>query len=152
MAGTDPLDDTLWRGKLPLGSTKPFPLTPGTVGVGTVEEPGESGLSAGSRGMIWTCDNTKRAENDKQRLHRPATLFRLDGGKWVSMGDQPATAVRLLGQGERMVLTIPDCVGSSSAEDSVTYCHTGPLLREHDGKRTKIAEGVLSLSAPSTAS
>lgn len=100
----------------------------------------------------WTCDNSKRIENDKQRLHRPATLFRLDGKKWVSAGDQPATVVRPLDHDTRMVLTIPDCVGSQSKDTTATYCNTGPLYRERDGRRTKVADAVLSLSAPPTAS
>ncbi|MEU2622103.1 zinc-binding dehydrogenase [Streptomyces sp. NPDC007157] len=52
VAGTHPLDDTVRWGKLPSGAVKPFPVTPGTVGVGVVEEPGESGLAEGSRVMI----------------------------------------------------------------------------------------------------
>ncbi|MFD7232823.1 zinc-binding alcohol dehydrogenase family protein [Streptomyces sp. NPDC059881] len=52
VAGTHPLDNTVRRGKLPPGTVKPFPVTPGSVGVGTVEEPGGSDLAAGSRVMI----------------------------------------------------------------------------------------------------
>jgi NADPH:quinone reductase-like Zn-dependent oxidoreductase len=52
VAGTHPLDNTVRWGKLPPGAVKPFPLTPGSVGVGTVEEPGESKLAVGSRVMI----------------------------------------------------------------------------------------------------
>ncbi|GGT03892.1 hypothetical protein [Streptomyces chromofuscus] len=100
----------------------------------------------------WTCDNSRRAEDDKQRLHRPATLFRLDGDKWVSAGDQPATVVRPLDRDTRMVLAIPDCVGRTNRDDGVTYCNTGTLHRERDGKRTEVADGVLSLSAPATVS
>ncbi|MEV7996883.1 hypothetical protein AB0O67_34885 [Streptomyces sp. NPDC086077] len=100
----------------------------------------------------WTCDNNEGAEDDKQRPHRPSTLFRLDGEKWVSAGDQPATVVRPLDRETRMVLTIPDCVGRTHHDDAVTHCSTGPLHREHDGKRTKVADGVLSLSAPATPS
>ncbi|MEU6484446.1 hypothetical protein [Streptomyces sp. NPDC046887] len=99
----------------------------------------------------WTCDNSRRTEDDKKKRHRPATLFRLDGDRWVSAGDQPATVVRPLDRGTRMVLTIPDCVGRIDAlgpADTVTYCNTGTLHRERGGKRTKVADAVLSLSAP----
>jgi NADPH:quinone reductase-like Zn-dependent oxidoreductase len=52
LAGTHPLDNTVRWGKLPPGAVKPFPVTPGTIGVGTVEVPGASGPAAGSRVMI----------------------------------------------------------------------------------------------------
>ncbi|WP_218108448.1 quinone oxidoreductase family protein [Actinacidiphila rubida] len=52
VAGTHPLDNTVRSGELPPGVVKPFPLTPGSVGVGTVEDPGDSGLAAGTRVMI----------------------------------------------------------------------------------------------------
>lgn len=52
MAGIHPLDDTVRRGKLPPGSVKPFPVTAGSIGVGTVEEAGASGPAAGTRVMI----------------------------------------------------------------------------------------------------
>ncbi|MER6273612.1 zinc-binding dehydrogenase [Streptomyces sp900105755] len=50
LAGIQPLDDTVRSGKR--GAVKPFPITPGGTGVGTVEEPGDSGLAAGTRIMI----------------------------------------------------------------------------------------------------
>ncbi|MGW2939680.1 quinone oxidoreductase family protein [Streptomyces sp. NPDC001156] len=50
LAGIQPLDDTVRSGKR--GAVKPFPITPGGTGVGTVEEPGDSGLAAGTRVMI----------------------------------------------------------------------------------------------------
>ncbi|MFE5037203.1 zinc-binding alcohol dehydrogenase family protein [Streptomyces sp. NPDC056683] len=50
LAGIQPLDDTVRSGKR--GAVKPFPITPGGTGVGTVEEPGDSGLGTGTRVMI----------------------------------------------------------------------------------------------------
>ncbi|MEV6562108.1 zinc-binding alcohol dehydrogenase family protein [Nocardia sp. NPDC051756] len=52
VAGINPLDDTLRRGKLPAGSVKPFPLVPGMSGVGLLEEPGASGLAPGARVLV----------------------------------------------------------------------------------------------------
>ncbi|MFD3451971.1 zinc-binding alcohol dehydrogenase family protein [Streptomyces sp. NPDC058691] len=52
MAGIHPLDNTVRWGKLPPGAVKPFPVTPGSIGVGTVEEPGALGPAAGTRVMI----------------------------------------------------------------------------------------------------
>ncbi|MET8786789.1 zinc-binding alcohol dehydrogenase family protein [Streptomyces sp. NPDC004589] len=51
-AGTHPLDNTVRLGMLPAGAVKPFPVTPGGIGVGTVEEPGASGPPEGSRVLI----------------------------------------------------------------------------------------------------
>ncbi|MER5793704.1 zinc-binding dehydrogenase [Streptomyces sp. NPDC001980] len=50
LAGIQPLDDTVRSGKR--GAVKPFPITPGGAGVGTVEEPGRSGPAAGIRVVI----------------------------------------------------------------------------------------------------
>ncbi|MGW3512800.1 quinone oxidoreductase family protein [Streptomyces sp. NPDC000994] len=50
LAGIQPLDDTVRRGKR--GGVKPFPVTPGGMGVGTVEEPGDGGPAAATRVMI----------------------------------------------------------------------------------------------------
>ncbi|MDX3072570.1 quinone oxidoreductase family protein [Streptomyces sp. MI02-7b] len=52
MAGIHPLDNTVRSGKMPPGTVKPFPVTAGSVGVGTVEEPGALGPAAGTRVMI----------------------------------------------------------------------------------------------------
>lgn len=52
MAGIHPLDNTVRWGKLPPGAVKPFPVTPGSIGVGTVEESGALGPAAGTRVMI----------------------------------------------------------------------------------------------------
>ncbi|GAA2639891.1 hypothetical protein GCM10010425_50460 [Streptomyces spororaveus] len=100
----------------------------------------------------WTCDKSQDTQDGKKRPHRPATLFRLDGDRWVSAGDQPATVVRPLDRDTRMVLVIPDCNGPVERADGITYCNTGSLYREAAGKRTKVADDVLSLSAPATAS
>ncbi|MFF9056296.1 hypothetical protein ACF09Z_34695 [Streptomyces erythrochromogenes] len=100
----------------------------------------------------WTCDKAQNAQDGKKRPHRPATLFRLDGDRWVSAGDQPATVVRPLDRDTRMVLVIPDCNAPVERADAITYCNTGSLYREEAGKRTKVADDVLSLSAPATAS
>ncbi|MFE5810553.1 hypothetical protein [Streptomyces sp. NPDC056491] len=100
----------------------------------------------------WTCDKSQDPRDGKKRPHRPATLFRLDGDRWVSAGDQPATVVRPLDHGIRMVLVVPDCNGPVERTDGITYCNTGSLYREEAGKRTKVADNVLSLSAQATAS
>jgi hypothetical protein len=96
----------------------------------------------------WTCDNSADSEDAKMRLHRPSTLWRLDGDRWVAAGSQPATVARQLDPGTTMVLTIPDCIGPTDRADAGTYCNSGTLSQERHGKRTKIADGVLGLSAP----
>ncbi|WP_405786973.1 hypothetical protein OG753_02940 [Streptomyces sp. NBC_00029] len=100
----------------------------------------------------WTCDKSQDSQDGRKRPHRPATLFRLDGDRWVSAGDQPATVVRPLDRDIRMVLVVPDCNGPVERTDGITYCNTGSLYREEAGQRTKVADDVLSLSAPATAS
>ncbi|PZG17080.1 quinone oxidoreductase family protein [Nonomuraea aridisoli] len=52
LAGVNPLDDTVRRGKLPAAAVKPLPLRPGGFGVGVLIEPGASGLTAGGRVML----------------------------------------------------------------------------------------------------
>jgi NADPH2:quinone reductase len=52
VAGLNPLDNTVRRGKLPPGFVKPFPITPGNSGVGVVEEPGASGPAVGTRVVL----------------------------------------------------------------------------------------------------
>ncbi|MEU2623123.1 hypothetical protein ABZ642_34315 [Streptomyces sp. NPDC007157] len=96
----------------------------------------------------WTCDSSGDSEDDKMRPHRPSTLWRLDGERWVAVGAQPVTVARQLDRGTTMILTIPDCIGPTDRADSVTYCNSGTLSRERHGKRTKIADKVLGLSAP----
>ncbi|MDX2982230.1 MULTISPECIES: hypothetical protein [Streptomyces] len=96
----------------------------------------------------WTCDNSADSEDVKRRVHRPSTLWRLDGERWAAAGTQPATVARQLDRSTTMILTIPDCIGPTDRADAGTYCNSGTLSREHDGKRTKIADGVLGLSAP----
>ncbi|WP_256103557.1 hypothetical protein [Streptomyces sp. ODS05-4] len=159
----------------PGGCAAPFPIHPlglsGQIG-GTYQDAAlPPGFVAGVTGGIdvqdlwwgpdhhlyasisaWTCEDSERAENDQKRPHRPATLFRLDGERWVSAGGQPATMVRPTGPDTRAVLVIPDCNGPVKAQDRITYCNAGVLFRERDGKRTKITGGVLSLSAPPSAS
>jgi hypothetical protein len=95
----------------------------------------------------WTCDLTKRYEDEKQVPHRPSSLWRLDGEKWVSAGGKPATMVRQLDRGTSAVLRIPDCIGPVKQFEG-TNCGTGVLYQEHDGRRTTVAEGVLSVFAP----
>ncbi|PRH80930.1 hypothetical protein C6N75_01490 [Streptomyces solincola] len=153
----------------------PFPVHPlgtdGTVGGSYQDAALPPGYVAGVTGGIdvrdlwwgpdqhlyatisaWTCDDSRSAQDDKKVPHRPATLFRLDGERWVSAGAQPATVVRPLDRRTRMVLVIPDCIGHIERDDAAAYCNSGPLYRERDGKRTKITGGVLSLSAPPSAS
>ncbi|MGW4874919.1 hypothetical protein ACWEPI_00010 [Streptomyces sp. NPDC004262] len=96
----------------------------------------------------WTCDNSADSEDAKMRLHRPSTLWRLDGDRWVAAGSKPVTVARQLDRGTTMVLTIPDCIGPTDRADAGTYCNSGILSQERHGKRTKIADGVLGLSAP----
>lgn len=49
LAGVSPLDNTARLGKLPAGVIKPFPVVPGSSGVGVLVEPGTSGLAVGAR-------------------------------------------------------------------------------------------------------
>lgn len=52
VAGVSPLENTAREGHLPAGFVKPFPVTPGNVGVGTVVEPGCSALAPGTRVVV----------------------------------------------------------------------------------------------------
>ncbi|MGW5722539.1 quinone oxidoreductase family protein [Amycolatopsis sp. NPDC003865] len=52
LAGVNPLDDTVRRGKLPAAAVKPLPIRPGGFGVGVLTEPGASGLAAGTRVIL----------------------------------------------------------------------------------------------------
>lgn len=97
----------------------------------------------------WTCDNSKRAENDKQTVSSPSALWRLDGRTWVREGAIPATMVRQLARNMQVVLVIPGCIGPTTPPNSVIYCNTGTLYSDQDGKRTVVATGVISISAPS---
>ncbi|MGC8920743.1 hypothetical protein AB7952_19140 [Streptomyces sp. PG2] len=96
----------------------------------------------------WTCDNSADSEQDRMRLHRPSTLWRLDGHRWVKAGAKPVTVARRLDRDTTMTLTIPDCVGPTDRADATTYCNTGTLTRQRHGRQTKIADGVIGLSAP----
>lgn len=96
----------------------------------------------------WTCDNSADSEDTKMRLDRPSTLWRLEGERWVAAGAQPVTVARQLDRSTTMMLTIPDCIGPTDRVDAGTYCNSGTLSRERHGRRTKIADGVLGLSAP----
>ncbi|MER6459324.1 hypothetical protein ABT278_02505 [Streptomyces sp. NPDC001228] len=96
----------------------------------------------------WTCDNSADSEDAEMRLHRPSTLWRLDGDRWVAAGSRPVTVARQLDRGTTMVLTIPDCIGPTDRADAGTYCNSGILSQERHGRRTKIADGLLGLSAP----
>ncbi|GLY44401.1 NADPH:quinone reductase [Amycolatopsis sp. NBRC 101858] len=52
LAGVNPLDDTVRRGKLPAAAVRPLPIRPGGFGVGVLTEPGASGLPAGTRVVL----------------------------------------------------------------------------------------------------
>ncbi|MET9232670.1 hypothetical protein [Lentzea sp. NPDC003310] len=95
----------------------------------------------------WTCDNSKREENSKKVLHSGYKLWKLDGRKWVLEDDGPATVVRPLAGGGRVVLTLPDCIGDLAGRPQ-QYCYLGEVESVRDGKRTEIATGVLRIYAP----
>ncbi|MFD8077815.1 hypothetical protein ACFV3E_34765 [Streptomyces sp. NPDC059718] len=98
----------------------------------------------------WTCDDSERAANDTRVLHHPSSLWRLDGGKWVSAGSDSATMLRRLDDHTTVLLRIPDCIGPATHDDSQAHCHSGVLYQEHDGTRTTVAKGVLAIVAPPT--
>lgn len=52
LAGVNPLDDTVRRGKLPAAAVQPLPIRPGGFGVGVLTEPGATGLPAGTRVVL----------------------------------------------------------------------------------------------------
>ncbi|MFI5592415.1 zinc-binding alcohol dehydrogenase family protein [Amycolatopsis sp. NPDC051758] len=52
LAGVNPLDDTVRRGKLPAAAVGPLPIRPGGFGVGVLAEPGASALPAGTRVVL----------------------------------------------------------------------------------------------------
>ena len=97
----------------------------------------------------WTCDNSKRAENDKQVLASPSSPWRLDGRTWVKEGTGPATMMRQLDNNIRVALTIPGCIGPKVHPNPIIHCNTGKLYRYQGRKRTIIASKVISISAPS---
>ncbi|WP_439379159.1 quinone oxidoreductase family protein [Amycolatopsis lexingtonensis] len=52
LAGVNPLDDTVRRGKLPAAAVRPLPIRPGGFGVGVLTEPGATALPAGTRVVL----------------------------------------------------------------------------------------------------
>ncbi|MEV6622942.1 zinc-binding dehydrogenase [Amycolatopsis sp. NPDC051106] len=52
LAGVNPLDDTVRRGKLPAAAVRPLPIRPGGFGVGVLAEPGATALPAGTRVVL----------------------------------------------------------------------------------------------------
>jgi NADPH2:quinone reductase len=52
LAGVNPLDDTVRRGKLPAAAVRPLPIRPGGFGVGVLTEPGTTALPAGTRVVL----------------------------------------------------------------------------------------------------
>jgi len=97
----------------------------------------------------WTCNNSKRFEDDKQILASPSTMWKLNGRTWTREGLRPATMARQLDKNTWVTLVIPDCVGPVTHRDSIRYCDTGTLYRDQGGKQTVVARGVISISAPS---
>jgi hypothetical protein len=108
------------------------------------------GLDGHLRATIasWTCDNTKRAEDEKKIPATPSTVWRLDGQKWIKEGPSHATMVRELDERTRVMLVIPDCIGATTHPSPAIYCNSGVLYRDQDEKRTRIAEQVISISMP----
>ncbi len=96
----------------------------------------------------WTCDNSRRAENDKQVPARPSAVWRLDGNRWAPDAGEGVTSAREISGSVRMELAVPDCIGPLPAQADVTYCRTGTLYRAEDGRRDVVADHVLALSAP----
>jgi hypothetical protein len=97
----------------------------------------------------WTCTNSKRAESDQETLWRHSAAWELDGLTWMKDPIGRATMARQVSKDTWVKLVIPDCVGPITRTDIVEYCNTGVLYRDHDGKSTTMARGVIAISAPS---
>jgi len=101
----------------------------------------------------WTCDHTGKDENAEKRPAAGSSVWKLVDDRWVrdpmtsALGDGPITMARHLGEGEVAVLSIPDCVGRVRHPRPEAFCRTGPLYRVVGGVRTKVADGVIALSA-----
>jgi hypothetical protein len=96
----------------------------------------------------WACDETKKSLAEQQVLADPPTLWKFDGQTWVKEGLSPATMVRQLDPDTRITLIIPDCIGKADRPDAGIYCNTGTLYRDQNGQRSRVAEGVISISTP----
>jgi hypothetical protein len=95
----------------------------------------------------WTCDESKRLENDKQVLASKSTSWRLDGLRWVLEGKLLSSA-RPLGSSCQIELTVPDCVGPNLPTDLVTDCHLGALYRADEKGRKLVSNNVFFISSP----
>jgi hypothetical protein len=98
----------------------------------------------------WTCEDIKPHGGGQKELHTPPSLWELEGTKWVRGDLSPATVVREVSDGARMVLVVPDCIGKVTVpeEDVGVHCNTGQLFRDHGSSRALVAEGVLSILTP----
>ncbi len=95
----------------------------------------------------WTCDEAKRAENEKMVLAHHSSVWRLDGNRWVKDGLDRATMVRQVDATTQIELTRPDCIGQVPPNPTIS-CNRGALYRVHEGTRMLVARNVISISAP----
>lgn len=102
----------------------------------------------------WSCDLTRRFENDKMIRINTYALWRLDGQRWVSEDRVSASIVRQLSRGGKLALQIPECLGpvgsltNPDRPDFPTYCNTGKLYRDYGGQQVLVAEGVIGILTP----
>lgn len=86
----------------------------------------------------WKCDESKSEEFSKRQYVSPSVLWRLDGKKWVKEDSTPALKLRPLDGAKRVALT---CATGM-------YCQLKDVYELDGPTRTKIADGVVSLSTP----
>jgi hypothetical protein len=95
----------------------------------------------------WTCNPSRRTEQDKQIPSARSSVWTLDGRNWVATGE-PATMARQLNADSRIRLVIPDCIGPGIPKNPIIYCNTGTLFLDNRNRNTVIATGVISVTAP----
>jgi hypothetical protein len=106
------------------------------------------GLDGKLRATIvsWKCGKPRKNELTEQTLASPPTVWRLEWDKWVKEGNQPATMVRPLDARTNTVLVVPHCIGIEPPNGTV--CNVGKLYRQEAGRRTLVADKVISVSTP----
>jgi hypothetical protein len=99
---------------------------------------------------VVSCDNPE--PNDASARTVSKSVWRLDGTVWLRRTAEPALTMRRVGPDTEVALRPHDCDKVPPGREPVLYCNSGALILEHAGKRTPIADDVLTVSTPATAS
>ncbi|WP_159025278.1 hypothetical protein [Streptomyces pluripotens] len=91
----------------------------------------------------WTCK--KQSSGNPYMTVMPASLWRLDGTRWVKEGTSTEMMVRQLNHATRISLIQHHCAASNT---NASYCGSGKLYRSSDGHTSVVADQVISIFMP----